>query len=515
MSTYGAAATLGVMVGLLAPATAAAQPPPNDKRAAAFPIVVGGVHEFGNFDATIEPNEQLTLNDNAGCDDATQSPSTEGPFMDHTIWYRVLGNGQTLTVSTIGSTFDTLLAVYRGETILACDDDWGVPEFHGSVRSMLRFRSQAGVQYHLQLGGVCYQSGCEEGLTSIDVARPPSNDTRAGAIPLKFGEPTDSGNIGATEDAGEVLRCNGAPFGKTVWHRVTVPAAGTLSAAAVDSQHDSVVAIYRGDQYVTCADDAAGGSRAARVEIAATPGVYYIQSGGFGPGVDAYDGGFSITADFKELIDYDSDKDGVNRPPQGDDCDDNNAARRPGIPEIVNNGVDDNCDGVSAVDADGDNHISNATGGDDCNDGNAGINPGAAEIPGNAVDEDCRGGPQPYSRVRGQPKIRFQFYKPKSQLKVLEVSASDILAGTTVTMRCSGGGCPKRKTASVTATRNMSVLKINVRFKKMLRRGARVSVTISAPQQIGTVRTITIAKRRKTDRTECLWPNETRPRRCP
>lgn len=61
----------------------------------------------------------------------------------------------------------------------------------------------------------------------------------------------------------------------------------------------------------------------------------------------------------------------------GDDCDDNDAARRPGVADHAANGVDNNCDGVPGVDADGDGHASIASGGDDCDDADPGINPSA------------------------------------------------------------------------------------------------------------------------------------------
>ncbi|HMV69864.1 MAG TPA: FG-GAP-like repeat-containing protein, partial [Myxococcota bacterium] len=107
----------------------------------------------------------------------------------------------------------------------------------------------------------------------------------------------------------------------------------------------------------------------------------------------------------------DHDGDGVCA--DGGDCDDNNAARRPGATEIVGNGVDEDCnnqeicfdddDNDGYLDTSGDTRVSTdadcldaneGTNTDlttDCDDAVAARNPGATEITGNGVDENCDG----------------------------------------------------------------------------------------------------------------------------
>ncbi|MEK7392957.1 MAG: putative metal-binding motif-containing protein, partial [Fibrobacterota bacterium] len=71
------------------------------------------------------------------------------------------------------------------------------------------------------------------------------------------------------------------------------------------------------------------------------------------------------------------------------DCNDNNAAVRPGAVEVCN-AIDDNCNGSidEGFNLDGDGYTTCAG---DCNDNNAGINPGAAEIPYDGIDQNCNG----------------------------------------------------------------------------------------------------------------------------
>ena len=86
------------------------------------------------------------------------------------------------------------------------------------------------------------------------------------------------------------------------------------------------------------------------------------------------------------------------------DCDDNNFAMNPLADEIFNNGMDDNCNGetdtddVRYIDADGDGYGSTQQSAADgvfnnldCDDSNAKIHPYAKEILDNGIDDDCDG----------------------------------------------------------------------------------------------------------------------------
>jgi hypothetical protein len=73
-----------------------------------------------------------------------------------------------------------------------------------------------------------------------------------------------------------------------------------------------------------------------------------------------------------------------------DDCDDTNSTFQPGASDAAFDGLDQNCDGVPGVDADGDGYASRPSGGTDCDDGSPDAHPGASELRDNE-DNDCDG----------------------------------------------------------------------------------------------------------------------------
>ncbi|MEC7987003.1 MAG: MopE-related protein [Myxococcota bacterium] len=104
-----------------------------------------------------------------------------------------------------------------------------------------------------------------------------------------------------------------------------------------------------------------------------------------------YDG---IDQNCDGLSDYDQDGDGFESTEAdgGTDCDDENVDINPDADEIWYDGIDQNCDGLSDYDQDGDGFESTeADGGTDCDDENVDINPDAEEIWYDGIDQNCDG----------------------------------------------------------------------------------------------------------------------------
>ncbi len=73
------------------------------------------------------------------------------------------------------------------------------------------------------------------------------------------------------------------------------------------------------------------------------------------------------------------------------DCDDRNPAFGPHVPELWYDGVDQDCDGGSDYDADGDGFDALLYGGEDCDDSRPSYNPDALEHWYDGRDQDCAG----------------------------------------------------------------------------------------------------------------------------
>lgn len=156
----------------------------------------------------------------------------------------------------------------------------------------------------------------------------------------------------------------------------------------------------------------AGGTASADLFGAAVALVTDLDNDGYGDAVVGVPGGESGQTDEGLVQVYlgqesDSDNDGD---PDSTDCNDGSTTVYTGAPEISGNGLDEDCNGVDAVNCFDDNDNDGVGGtltvqgldGDctdlgeslsntDCNDGNAAVRPGAIDTPGNGIDEDCSG----------------------------------------------------------------------------------------------------------------------------
>jgi hypothetical protein len=237
--------------------------PPNDDFAAAQVVEsASGTVSGHNWEATKEPGE----------------PDHAGRPGGASVWYRWRAPARgEVTFDTVGSGFDTLLAVYGGsrvdelEEIAANDDAEGL-----GLQSRLRFVASEGTEYAIAVDG-------DQGATGDVVLNwhsPPANDHLAGAQAIEGMSGTLGGhNRGATKEPGEPEHA-GVVGRASVWYRWRAPASGEVTFDTAGSGFDTLLAVYLGStvedlEEIAANDDAEGLGLLSRVRFFASEGKEY------------------------------------------------------------------------------------------------------------------------------------------------------------------------------------------------------------------------------------------------
>ena len=258
----------------MAPATSLAQSPPlNDNFTDRIPLSGAPVHVTGsNVEATREFDEPYHA-DNAGGSSVWWS------------WTAPAAGGATVTTS--GSDFDTVLAVYLGDTLpdlvpLEGNDD---DPISGTLTSRVVFNVEAGTTYQIAVDGF------SDGLAAADAgdvvlnislgARIPAppNDAFTNATLIDGAASLVQGtNVGATREPGEPDHA-GNLGGKSVWWWWTAPSSDVVTVTTEGSGFDTLLAAYTGATVGTltpiASDDDGGPARTSQITFTTTAGTPY------------------------------------------------------------------------------------------------------------------------------------------------------------------------------------------------------------------------------------------------
>jgi hypothetical protein len=204
-------------------------------------------------------------------------PNHAGDTGGHSIWYRwTAPNSGTATINTVGSDFDTLLAVYTGGAVnslnlIAQNDDIVNQTI---TQSQLSFNAIANTTYHIAVDGW----GGAIGGVVLNI-NPPTNDkfVDCRAITGAIGEVTGH-NMGATKEQGEIAHA-GNIGGHSVWYCWTAPTSGVCTFDTIASDFDTLLGIYTGSAVnsltMVANDDNGGGNDKSRASFNAVAGTSY------------------------------------------------------------------------------------------------------------------------------------------------------------------------------------------------------------------------------------------------
>lgn len=216
-------------------------------------------------------------------------PGSVGGKAYNSLWSKWTAPGTgTMTINTLGSNFDTVLAVYTGVplrslTKIAGNNDAGV----GLTYSSVRFQAVAGTAYYIVVDG--NKSPTRSGTIVLNgngsfLETFPSNNDIASAKNLGSGVTfSESGSVlAATAQNGEPALA-GLPATRSVWFTYTAPASGRLVVDTVGSDFNSVLGVYSGTvgvfsslKLLAANDDIATGNFQSSVSLPVTSGTTYI-----------------------------------------------------------------------------------------------------------------------------------------------------------------------------------------------------------------------------------------------
>jgi Ca2+-binding RTX toxin-like protein len=390
----------------------------------------------------------------------------------------LVGQGEATTLMFGGDGDDTLIGGALNDTLL------GGP--HND-----QLRPNGG-------GGAVAGEGGDDTITEIEGAVTVSGGTGTDLVELTDGTPKTISLDGASND----------PFGSNIQPDVENVTTGGGTDILTGSDAANVLETAGGMDTV----DGKGG--ADRINAGAGSDFVEARDGA----VDTIDCGAdndTANVDFRDVA---TNCETVNRLPQDDDddgasppadCNDGNPGIRPGVGEIPNNGVDEDCSGTDAtVDADGDGAVPPA----DCDDANLARRPGLRDRPQNGVDENCDGRDADWRANRtviANSWLAFPAYTLVDNLRLRNLPAN-----AKATVKCRGRGCPSKK-AKRLRIRNRRANATALFKNDRLRPGARIEIRITAPETIGKILRYTMRGGKLPAKRElCDPPGSARPARC-
>ena len=294
-----------------------------------FPILIPPTNDNFASRVTISSTPATVTGNNRN---ATAEPGEHphaGRAATKSVWWTWTAptNG-VATITTLGSDFDTILAVYTGNAVNALTEKASNDDFSIFFSSQVTFAVTSGTAYQIAVDGFF---GSEGNISmNISMSGGVTNDNFAARIPIQGINVTAYGsNLGASSEPGEPLHA-GVFGGQSIWWTWTAPSNALVLVSTAGSTFSSIdyplntlLAVYQGNSVsnlvpIASNNDAMASQPTSRLAFLALAGqVYQIAvdsyPGGAGniilnlatlPPNDNFDDRIALTGRFIETIGY-------------------------------------------------------------------------------------------------------------------------------------------------------------------------------------------------------------------
>ena len=246
---------------------------------------------------------------------STTCATFDGPgyfFDSPNIWYSYIAfSTGDVTVSLLGSEYDTALVVYDGNDCYPQLDDMidRNDDFGNFLQSQITFNATAGEIYLFEIMGYGSDAVGEGIITVSSTGQPPSTNNDYCQNAKQIAEVTNMPfeTTSASQDGPQL--CMHSP---NLWYCYTASCTGQATVSLAGSSYDTMLAVYDGcgcyptsNDLIECNDDAVGFQSEIVFDVVAG-NQYLIEVGGYGLGVGQ--GLLSVSCE------------GVQPPSSKDDC---------------------------------------------------------------------------------------------------------------------------------------------------------------------------------------------------
>ena len=252
---------------------------------------MGPANDFFTNGFVISSASGTTNGSNINATKEANEPSHAGNSGGRSVWYRwTPSSSGTAVIDTVGSGFDTLLAIYTGTSVsnlslVASNDDIQIDV---NLQSRVTFNVTAGTTYRIAIDGYAGANGALV-LNWAVVSGAPANDAFNNSILLSGSFGTTNGtNINASKQSGEPIHAGNAG-GSSIWYRWVAPASGQVTFNTLGSSFDTLLGVYTGSSVgglttISTNDDVSLSYDQSQVTFATVAGTTYRIA------VDGYNG---------------------------------------------------------------------------------------------------------------------------------------------------------------------------------------------------------------------------------